>query len=78
MSGRILQLAEIISSQTALINEYLSAHNLPHPSFQPDAGLDVVPPSLEAARSAVIDAAGELQDLLLGPTDLIHRLEVPR
>lgn len=67
----IAELATIISTNTAIITEYLSNHGLAQPSF------DVIAPSqwhtptdaphVEAARSAVIDATLMLHDLILGP-----------
>jgi hypothetical protein len=77
-TSRILQLAAIIHQQTSLFSEQVIAANLSQPSFSPVAVGEsrVVPQLLDSTRDAIIDATTELHDLLLGPTDLIHRHEV--
>jgi hypothetical protein len=75
-STEIVQLAAIISRQTSLISDHLHAANLSPPSFEPGAAIDVVPESLEPARNLILDATAKLQELLLGPTDLILRHDI--
>ena len=68
---RIQQLAETISKNTALIQETLSAKQLPTPSFEPDANVQF-PPETFQARNLVLDASQELHDLLQYPMNLIQ------
>ena len=74
-TSEIMDLAVIIATNTAKVHEYLSANNLPHPSFNPDAPKKyMIPPTerhIEDAREAVIDATSKLRTLMLGPTDYV-------
>ncbi|MCJ1463377.1 hypothetical protein MMC07_001984 [Pseudocyphellaria aurata] len=71
-SSRIVALASIITSNTAQVNDYLSSHGLPAPSFDPN-----VPPSfleekpIVACRQAILEATDELHALMLGPAGVI-------
>ena len=79
--NRIAELASIITENTAIVDEYLSARDLPTPSFDIDAPakLPIADDALEveAARAAVIDATGELQALMLGPMELLTPIVRP-
>lgn len=82
-SQPITELASIIADNTKKIHDYLTAHNLPTPSFDADASSASVlpsdaPPDLEAARVAVIDATKKLRDLMLGPRDYLMSFTVSR
>ncbi|KAF4620234.1 hypothetical protein G7Y89_g14586 [Cudoniella acicularis] len=75
ISARIVQLANIISEQTSLIADHILSENLPPPSFEPNTETTALLPSLKDAREAILSATSELQDLLLGPRELILRHE---
>ncbi|TVY28476.1 O-methyltransferase [Lachnellula hyalina] len=71
-SPSITELAVIISENTAKVNEYLLAKELPLPSFNVDAPnkplIDPQEcPDVEAARIKIIDASLMMRDLMLGP-----------
>ena len=70
-SPRILGLASIISASVATIHDLLRAQNQQLPLFEADNHWSP-PQELDEVRNAVIDAATELRDLLLEPTDLIR------
>jgi hypothetical protein len=77
--SRILTLANIISSNTSLINSHLSAQNLPSPSFDPDNPVDLLSghgAEFEEARQSVVEAADELRTLLLGPKEYLMGIYV--
>ncbi|KAI1410075.1 S-adenosyl-L-methionine-dependent methyltransferase [Hypoxylon sp. FL1857] len=71
--SRIVELSARIASNTAKVNSYLVAHNLPRPSFDIDAPVQsLIPndePDIAAARQAVIHDCLELRELMLGPKD---------
>lgn len=65
---RIVQLASDILRHTEQFDTYLQSEKLPTPLFEPDAPFQYeLSDSASASRQAVIDAADELLDLLLGP-----------
>jgi len=71
-SPSITELAVIISENTAKVNEYLLAKELPLPSFNVDApNKPLIDPQecsdVEAARIKIIDASLMMRDLMLGP-----------
>lgn len=72
-TSRIVELAQRTVANTTEINDYITANNLPQPSFDVDPPLhSVVPPtelSIGAARQAAIYDCQELRELLLGPTE---------
>lgn len=73
-ASRIIQLAEIIASQTAVLNEHLHLNGLSTPSFSPDAPPDTFGsshPRIQEAKSSVIEATIELRQLLEGPVKLL-------
>lgn len=73
-SSRITELAEIIASQTAILNEHLHSNSLPTPSFSSDGPTDVFGsshPNIQKAKSSVIEATIELRQLLEGPVKLL-------
>lgn len=76
----IKDLALIISKNTAVVEQYLSLNDLPHPSFGVDApGGSLVPRDdvdIEAARLAVIEATSKLHDLMLGPREYLQSFAV--
>jgi hypothetical protein len=77
MSGpRIVQLSEIISTQTKKIQDYFAANGLPDLSFDPTAPGDFPVPSsnveMHEARRAVVNATQELHDLMVGPRESVR------
>ena len=73
---RIAELASIVAENTAKVDEYLRANNLPTPSFDVDAPAQIpIPPDatdIEAARRNAVEASTELNDLLQGSTALLR------
>lgn len=72
---RIVELANRIAANTAVLNDYLTAHGLPTPSFDLNGPKDTLVPKeetdIEAARVAIIDDAQELRRLVLGPREYL-------
>jgi len=79
-SCSISELATIISTNTAKVNDYLSAHGHMLPSFHVDApsksNIPSDAPEIKAARVAVIDATLMLRDLMLGPKEYLMSFTV--
>jgi hypothetical protein len=70
--SRIAQLSAIISENTQEVDKFITEKQLPHPSFDAKAPVDLgLPPDIERARSAVLQATQELNDLLQKPRDLL-------
>jgi len=70
--SRIAELAATVAQHTKKIDDYLTARNLPQPSFEADGPANVgLLPNIEASRIAVLQASQELNDLLQGPRDLL-------
>lgn len=71
-SNRIIELSNTIAINTAKVNEYLEAHDIPSPSFHINSPLDLGIPAdateIDDARRKALAASIELQDLLQGPT----------
>jgi len=74
----LIQLADEISSQAAIVTDYVKANNLPAPSFDSDGPLDPLPsgaPSeVEEARFALMSATKKLHALARGPGESIKWL----
>ena len=74
---KIVELASIISENTAKIHEYLTSNAIPEPSFEISAPIRLdLPKELQAARDAVLDANMELSELLLGPKEVVVDYQV--
>ncbi|KAI1076986.1 putative O-methyltransferase [Whalleya microplaca] len=71
--SRILELSVRIATNTAKVNDYLAANNLPQPSFDIDAPsqFSINEPEIAAARQAVLHDCLELRDLMLGPREYL-------
>jgi len=73
--SRILELSTRIAANTSKVSDYLTANNLPLPSFDIDGPFESAVPKdateIEAARSAVIEDAQELRRLMLGPREYL-------
>ncbi|KAF1980465.1 putative O-methyltransferase [Bimuria novae-zelandiae CBS 107.79] len=69
-TSRIIQLAQLIASNTQTLDEHLTESGLPQPSFQVGAPTDAFPQSsadVADAKTKVIEATIELRQLLEGP-----------
>lgn len=71
MTSRILELAAIISTSTATIQNYLATRHLPLPSFDPHA-THPLPEELAEAQDAVLDATAELHDIMMPAINALH------
>jgi hypothetical protein len=70
--SRIAELADIISVNTAKLEHFLAERNLPQPSFASDGPSNLsLSPDLEEIRNEILDANLELQELILGPTEIM-------
>ncbi|KAF2176460.1 putative O-methyltransferase [Zopfia rhizophila CBS 207.26] len=72
--SRIIQLAQLIASQTSRIDDHIRDNNLAQPSFDAMAPIEPIQhstPEVERARTDVIEAAIELRQLLEGPVKLL-------
>ncbi|KAK2762689.1 hypothetical protein FQN54_000863 [Arachnomyces sp. PD_36] len=75
-TSRIVELAQLISSQTSAIDENICSSGLPQPSFEPGTGSSQLdqkpyPPDIEKAKNDVVEATIELRQLLEGPLKLL-------
>jgi hypothetical protein len=73
-TSRIVQLAQLIASQTAIVDEHIRNNDLAQPSFEPDGPIEPIQkatPQVKAATNDVIEAAIELRQLLEGPVKLL-------
>ncbi|KAI1752670.1 sterigmatocystin 8-O-methyltransferase [Xylaria castorea] len=68
---RFVQLAQMIGSSAAQLQDILVAHNAPFPSFDRDGAFQL-PKEASNIQDVLIDAAAELHDLLLDPISLLH------
>lgn len=75
--SRIAELASAVAQHTQLVDNYLAENNLPQPSFDADGPVDLgLPADIEQSRIAALQASKELNDLLLGPRELVFDLQV--
>ena len=71
--SRIVELASSIATGTAAIDEYLSGHGLPSPSFDADFPIALdLPDEIQQIRDSVLEASKELQALMLGPVGIVY------
>ncbi|RYC61898.1 hypothetical protein CHU98_g4307 [Xylaria longipes] len=68
---RFAQLAQVISSSAAQLQETLMAHKAQFPSFDKD-GASQLPEEASNVQDVLVDTAAELHDLLLDPISLLH------
>lgn len=73
-ASRIEELAKIISKNTTAVNNFITEHDLPQPSFDINGPIDLSFKSdkVEKARIDCIEASIELQDLLQGPISCLR------
>lgn len=72
--SRILQLAQIIVSQTSVIDQHIQHNNLAEPSFKPGSPVEPIQdttPKIEEAKNKAVEATIELRQLLEGPMNLL-------
>jgi len=69
---RIEELVSIISSNASKIDQFLLSEGKPTPSFDADAPKKLdLSQALEQSRTLVLEATTELNELLLGPKELL-------
>lgn len=77
---RITELANIILESTAVVNDYLTSHGLPTPSFDVSGPSNIDFPTQEkevvAAQIRVLGATNELYSLMQGPTSMLMEISV--
>lgn len=71
---RIAELAAIVAANTSKIDDYLSVHHIPSPSFEP--GVPQLPDDVKPFQQAVLRATDELNALLLGPAGMLRQAAV--
>ena len=66
--SRTVELADIIQQHTRKVDEYLTSHDLPAPSFDISQPPRLpLPPEIQASQAAILEASDELTALTLGP-----------
>ncbi|OCL11850.1 O-methyltransferase [Glonium stellatum] len=74
--SRLIELTDIIATETNKIDQFLAEHGLPTLSFDPNAPADFPVHSgnadIQQARRAVVIATKELHDLMVGPRETIR------
>jgi hypothetical protein len=74
--SRLIDLTNIIATETKKIDQFFVDNNLPYLSFDPNAPADFPVPSsnaeIQEARRAVVNATKELHDLMVGPRETIR------
>ncbi|KAH9997465.1 S-adenosyl-L-methionine-dependent methyltransferase [Xylariaceae sp. FL0662B] len=76
--SRIVELSSRIAANTAILNDYFTANNLPSPSFDIDGPRECLIPKsqtdVERARIAIAEDSTELRSLALGPREYLMSL----
>ncbi|KAL2036960.1 hypothetical protein N7G274_010245 [Stereocaulon virgatum] len=77
--SRIAELASVIQAHTLIVDEYVSSHRLPSPSFDVSMPPQLhLPETIESFATAIIEATSELHSLLLGLMSfLVHQIDSP-
>jgi hypothetical protein len=69
---RLEQLSKLVQENTSTVDAYIEKKGIPEPSFAPSAPLAwTLPPEIDSARNAALEALDELREHLLGPTQNI-------
>jgi hypothetical protein len=77
MSSRIADLSSTIAHHTALIDKYLAANQLSQPSFASDGPVTLgLTDELEQSRNVVVQATQELNELMIGPREIVFGHDV--
>lgn len=69
-TSRIIQLAQTISAQTAVLDSHLQNNGLPQPSFDEEGPTEAFKdgtPDVQQAKSDILEATIELRQLIEGP-----------
>lgn len=78
--SKISELATTISTNTEIVNAYLSEHELAQPSFDADGPLNIAIPDHEnvvkKAQAKVVSATLELHNLMKGPASALMSIAV--
>ena len=79
-SASISELADSIKANANILEEFLKTNNLPTPSFGVNGPASIPIPTNELkvleARGAIVSAAQELRNLVLGPTAVLMSIDV--
>lgn len=76
-SSRIVELANSIQTNTSKVDQHLSSHGIPTPSFDVETPLEMdLPDDIEACRVAILEATDELHSLVMGPVQTVNWLRV--
>jgi hypothetical protein len=70
----LVKLSQIIARETEKVDTYFRENSIPSPSFEAD-GLSehpALPDEIQKARLAVIKAAADLKDLMVGPKESLR------
>jgi hypothetical protein len=73
-TSRIAELAQLITSQTSIVDKHFRDAGLPQPSFNVDGPVEPIweeSKDVREARNRSIEAAIELRQLLEGPMKLL-------
>jgi hypothetical protein len=69
-TSRIVELSAKIHEHTTKVDAYLTANNIPTPSFDISCPTKLfLPPDIQASRDAVLEATDQLTALMLGPVE---------
>ena len=81
-STRITELANLIASKTAIVNEYFEFHGIPSPTFDINGTTKILIPvqlkEIVKAHNDVLEATRELHALMQGPRAMIMETTVCR
>lgn len=70
----LVELSQIIATETAKVDNYLRANDIAFPSFEPDGYADFprLQEEIQKSRQEIIRATQELKDLVVGPTESVR------
>lgn len=70
----LVKLSQIIARETEKIDAYFRENSIPAPTFEADGLSDypTLPDEVQKARLAVIKAAADLKDLMVGPKESLR------
>ena len=72
----LVKLSHIIAVETAKVDDYLRANNIPTPTFDADGHADFprLLEDIQKSRQEIVRATNELKDLIVGPTESMRWL----
>lgn len=70
----LVKLSQTIARETEKVDAYLRENSIPAPTFEADGPYDypALPDEIQKARLAVIKAAADLKDLMVGPKESLR------